>query len=192
METIMELIVETLDHYIATTSSTVIVESTNGTGTLKFTGSDDADFIAITSLGDNGFHFSSRAGNSTSDVEIDGSSINWVQVDGRGGNDTINGSAQKSAEVTLEIQGGAGNDTLTGSAGTDIFRFGPETNNGMVETDLIIDYDRSEEDVVDLSGTTGVISTEVVAGDLHLTLGNDKDILVIQDVTNIANVTFIL
>jgi Ca2+-binding RTX toxin-like protein len=180
-----------LDHYTAN-SSTVIVDSNNGNGTLEFIGSDDAEFMTITSLGDNALRFSSRGANSTSDVEIEGLAINRVRVEGRGGNDTIDGSAQENAEVALEIRGGAGSDSLTGGAGPDTFLFGTATENGRVETDVITDYDRGEDDVVDLSGTGGVISTRVIAGDLHLTLGNDRDILVIQNVTSRDDVMFIL
>ncbi len=114
-----------------------------------------------------------------------------LEIYGLGGNDTIDGSAQTNAGVALEITGGAGNDSMTGGAGADAFVFGAETGNGVVETDLIIDYSQGEGDVVDLSAVGNVVNTQVVGGNLRLTLaGGDNDILIIEGVTNSADVRF--
>jgi hypothetical protein len=62
----------------------------------------------------------------------------------------------------------------------------------VVETDTINGYSQAEGDVVDVSNAGGMIASQVVAGDLQLTLGGgDDDIVVVQGVTNVADVIFI-
>ncbi len=66
------------------------------------------------------------------------------------GNNTINGSA---ADAT--IVGGAGKDTLTGGAGKDTFEFFEgDTTPFWLNADVITDFNQSEGDLIDLSGTT--------------------------------------
>jgi hypothetical protein len=58
----------------------------------------------------------------------------------------------------------------------------------VTETDLIIGYSETELDVIDAD----VLSNTVVGGNLQLTLaGGDNDIVVVQGITNFADVTII-
>jgi Ca2+-binding RTX toxin-like protein len=157
-----------------------------GTDTLVFNGAGVAEQMTITTLIGGGFRFFRNVG----DITVDITSVERVDVDGLGGNDTIDGSAQTNTGVALEISGGAGNDSLTGGAGADTFVFGAETSNGVTETDLIFEYSESELDVIDLS--VDVLNTQVVAGNLRLTLaGVDNDIIQIQGITSIADLTIL-
>jgi Ca2+-binding RTX toxin-like protein len=161
----------------------------NGTDTLVFNGSDAPELMTITTLDENGFRFFRDVGN----ITVDAFNVERVEANGLGGNDTIDGSAQTDAGVALVISGGAGDDSLTGGAGPDTFVFGEETSNGAVETDLITNYSEVEGDVIDVSESGGVVSTEVVGGDLQVILGGgDEDILVLQGITNVTDVTFIV
>jgi Ca2+-binding RTX toxin-like protein len=160
-----------------------------GEDTLEFNGSDDAELMTIASLGENGFLFSRDVG----DITVRTFNTETVEVTALSGNDTIDGSAQTNTDVDLQIAGGAGDDSMTGGAGADTFIFGDETGNGDVEIDRIAGYSEAEGDVVDLSGGGGeFVSFEVVDDDLRVTLaGGDNDLLIIQGVTDINNVTFV-
>ena len=159
-----------------------------GEDTLEFNGSGAAELMTIASLGDNGFLFSRDVG----EITVRTFNTETVEVTALGGNDTIDGSAQTNTDVSLIIAGGAGDDSLTGGAGADTFTFGAETNNDVVEIDRIAGYSQDQGDVVDLFAAGGpVIAEEVVGNDLRLTLaGGDSDILIIEGVTNSADVTF--
>ncbi len=62
----------------------------------------------------------------------------------------------------------------------------------MTETDLIIGYSEAALDVIDLVSGATVLDDEVVGGNLQLTLsGGDADIIVVQGITNINDVTII-
>jgi Ca2+-binding RTX toxin-like protein len=160
-----------------------------GEDTLEFNGSDDAELMTIASLGENGFLFSRDVG----DITVRTFNTETVEVTALSGNDTIDGSAQTNTDVDLQIAGGAGDDSMTGGAGADTFIFGDETGNGDVEIDRIAGYSEAEGDVVDLSGGGGeFVSFEVVDDDLRVTLaGGDNDLLIIEGVTDINNVTFV-
>jgi Ca2+-binding RTX toxin-like protein len=106
---------------------------------------------------------------------------------------TTRSTAQTRSDVALEIRGGAGNDNLTGGAGPDSFIFAEESGNGVVETDTITGYSQAGGDVVDVSEAGGVIASQVVAGNLEVTLGGgDNDLVVLQGVTDVTDVTFII
>ena len=161
----------------------------DGTDTLEFNGSDGAELMTVTTLANGGFRFFRDLG----DITVDTINVERVEVNALGGDDTVDGSAQTRSDVALEISGGAGNDNLTGGAGPDSFVFGEESGNGVVETDTINGYSKAGGDVVDVSDAGGVIASEVVAGNLQLTLGGgDDDIVVLQGVTNVTDVTFIV
>nr|WP_274597174.1 calcium-binding protein [Microvirga tunisiensis] len=182
-----------------------------GTDTLIFKGANVAEVMAITDLG-GGFRFTRNVGS----IIVDTTNVERVDVDGLDGADSIDGSGQTNIAVALEISGGAGNDTLIGGAGNDsisgdadndivdggagndtltgglggdTFVFGGATANGVTETDLIIGYSETEGDLIDAD----VASNTVVGGNLQLTLaGGDNDIVVLQGITNINDVTFVL
>ena len=161
----------------------------DGTDTLEFNGSDGAELMTVTTLANGGFRFFRDLG----DITVDTINVERVEVNALGGDDTVDGSAQTRSDVALEISGGAGNDDLTGGAGPDSFVFREESGNGVVETDTINGYSQASGDVVDVSDAGGVIASEVVAGNLQLTLGGgDDDIVVLQGVTNVTDVTFIV
>ena len=161
----------------------------DGTDTLEFNGSNGAEIMTVTTLDDGGFRFFRDLG----DITVDTINVERVEVNALGGDDTVDGSAQTRSDVALEISGGAGNDDLTGGAGPDSFVFGEESGNGVVETDTINGYSQAGGDVVDVSDAGGVITSQVVAGNLELTLGGgDNDIVVLQGVTNVTDVTFIV
>jgi Ca2+-binding RTX toxin-like protein len=158
------------------------------TDTLEFNGSNAAELMTVTTLANGGFRFFRDVG----DITVDTINVERVEVNALGGDDTVDGSAQTRSDVALEISGGAGNDSLTGGAGPDSFVFAEESSNGVLETDTINGYSQAEGDVIDVSNAGGVIASQVVAGNLQLTLGGgDDDIVVVQGVTNVADVTFI-
>jgi Ca2+-binding RTX toxin-like protein len=173
-----------------------------GTDTLIFNGSNGNEVMTVTTQASGGFQFF----RDLASITVDATNVERVEVEGLGGNDSIDGSAQTSAGVALDINGGdgtdtvtggagndtldggAGNDTLTGGLGGDTFVFGGATANGVTETDLIIGYSEAALDVIDAD----VASNTVVGGNLQLTLvGADADIVVVQGITNINDVTII-
>jgi Ca2+-binding RTX toxin-like protein len=161
----------------------------DGTDTLEFNGSGADELMTVTTLANEGFRFFRDVG----DITVDTINVERVEINALGGDDTIDASAQTRFDVALEIRGGAGNDSLTGGAGPDSFVFAEESSNGVVETDTIGGYSEAEGDVVDVSRAGGVIASQVVAGNLHLTLGGgDDDIVILQGVTNVEDVTFIV
>jgi Ca2+-binding RTX toxin-like protein len=161
----------------------------DGTDTLEFNGSNGAELMTVTTLANGGFRFFRDLG----DITVDTINVERVEVNALGGDDTVDGSAQTRSDVALEISGGAGNDNLTGGAGPDSFVFAEESGNGVLETDTINGYSKAGGDVVDVSDAGGVIASQVVAGNLELTLGGgDDDIVVLQGVTNVTDVTFIV
>jgi Ca2+-binding RTX toxin-like protein len=161
----------------------------DGTDTLEFTGSDDAEVMTVTTLDDGGFQFFRDLG----DITVDTLNIERVEVAALGGNDVVDGSAQTRTDVSLVIAGGAGNDELTSGAGGDTFVFGEESSNGLVETDTIIGYSEAGGDIVDVSAAGGIVSSQVVGGNLQVILGgSDGDLLIIQGVTSAADVSFVL
>jgi Ca2+-binding RTX toxin-like protein len=161
----------------------------DGTDTLEFNGSNAAELMTITTLDDGGFRFFRDVG----DITVDTINVERVEVNALGGDDTVDGSGQTRSDVALEIGGGAGNDNLTGGAGPHSFVFAEESSNGVLETDTINGYSQAGGDVVDVSDAGGVIASEVVAGNQQLTLGgDDDDIVVLQGVTNVTDVTFIV
>jgi Ca2+-binding RTX toxin-like protein len=161
----------------------------DGTDTLAFNGSNAAELMTVTTLDNGGFRFFRDLG----DITVDTINVEHVEVNALGGDDTVDGSAQTRSDVALEIRGGAGNDNLTGGAGPDSFIFAEESGNGVVETDTITGYSQAGGDVVDVSEAGGVIASQVVAGNLELTLGGgDNDLVVLQGVTDVTDVTFII
>ncbi|MET0743937.1 MAG: hypothetical protein ABWY78_11245, partial [Microvirga sp.] len=160
-----------------------------GIDTLEFAGSADNELMTITTLGNGGFQFFRDVGA----IFIDTTRTERVEVDALEGNDVVNGAAQTRAGVKLAISGGAGFDRLTGGAGGDTFIFGEENRNGVTERDVIRGYHQSQGDVVDLSGAGGFVASNVVNGNLVLTLaGTDHDTVVIRGVTSLGSVDFIL
>jgi Ca2+-binding RTX toxin-like protein len=173
-----------------------------GDGDDTFDGGDDTDTLEFngsdTTLANGDFRFFRDLG----DITVDTINVERVEVNALGGDVvTVMSSAARHCRRLspdelrrgAEIRGGAGNDNLTGGAGPDSFVFAEESSNGVLETDTINGYSQAGGDVVDASDAGGAIASEVVAGNLQLTLGGgDDDIVVLQGVTNVTDVTFIV
>jgi len=105
-----------------------------------------------------------------------------VLLGGRGG-DSLSGGAGwdllngGSGDDTLD--GGSGNDRLRGGPGADTFLFDLAVlNNGTKEIDRILDYHRSQSDVIDLPDGAGSIASEAFVGGVwQLTLDGDGDVV---------------
>ena len=176
-----------------------------GFDTLLFNGSGANERMSITTLSNGGFRFFRDVG----DITVDTTRVERVIVNAGDGNDVVNGALQTNVNVSLSISGGDGDDRITGGAGRDriaggdgddrmvgrgggdIFAIGNETRNGVRETDTILGYSERAGDVVDLRGAGGFLSTTVQGGNLVVNL-RGGDSLVIQGITNVQDVTFIL
>jgi len=160
-----------------------------GVDTLEFAGSADNELMTIMTLGNGGFRFF----RDVAAITIDTTGTEKVEVDALEGNDVVNGAAQTRAGVKLAISGGAGFDRLTGGAGGDTFIFGEESRNGVTERDIIRGYHQGQGDSVDLREAGGFVASNVVNGNLVLTLaGADHDTIVIRGITSLGSVDFIL
>lgn len=75
------------------------------------------------------------------------------------------------------LGGGGGNDDLSGGAGPDVFLFrSAELTNGFREADTILDYRRSQVDVIDLpDGRQSIAGDAMVDGVWRLKLRGDGD-----------------
>jgi len=82
---------------------------------------------------------------------------------GTKGNDNLHGDAKNNS-----IDGGRGNDRLTGGGGADTFMFGKAYGK-----DVILDFDRKEGDVIDLSKAVGVDSFKELMAH-HVTEAGDN------------------
>ncbi len=75
------------------------------------------------------------------------------------------------------LRGYAGNDSVQGDAGADSFYFG-EIRNGIVERDVILDYDRSEGDRIILPDGRASVEDQVLKnGVWRLVLEGDGDVV---------------
>lgn len=91
---------------------------------------------------------------------------------GQRGADSLRGG--KGFDV---LRGGGGNDTLRGGADGDTFVFG-RFDNGRAETDVIVDYDIEDLDVIRLAGGTASVASQAETDDgWELTMKGDGDVL---------------
>jgi Ca2+-binding RTX toxin-like protein len=95
------------------------------------------------------------------------------------GDDALNGG--RSAD---DLNGGAGDDWLRGGDGADTFLF-HNLRDGVVQNDVIVDYRKSEIDVIDLpGGKASVVDQDQSAGGWKLTLAGDGDIIILRGVVD--------
>jgi hypothetical protein len=107
---------------------------------------------------------------------------------GLGGNDTMRGGsdddALNGARGADDLAGGTGNDRLTGGGGADTFIF-HNLRDGVVQHDVITDYNRDQVDVIDLpGGAAGVASEAQIGGVWQLTLAGDGDTIALHGVSD--------
>ncbi|MBW6392174.1 cellulose binding domain-containing protein [Billgrantia antri] len=74
---------------------------------------------------------------------------------GTEGEDTLQGTAASDS-----LYGGLGSDRLTGGAGGDHFVYLSTFESTAFDSDIIVDFDRSEGDLIDLSGIDADLATE--------------------------------
>lgn len=137
----------------------------------KFFGRSGAD-LAKGGLGDD-----ELAGNGGRDT-LDGGAGNDLleggnredELLGGVGNDSISGG--RNTDI---IDGGAGDDYLQGDHGRDLFRFGDELTNGVVERDIITDFAVDEDGMGGLIGN--VAEVRAATNGIELVLTGDGDVI---------------
>ena len=98
---------------------------------------------------------------------------------GLDGNDTMHGG--RGAD---DLNGGSGDDVLRGGTGGDSFIFG-NLDDGIINTDLICDYRKSQGDVIDLAdGGASILAEQRIGGIWQLTLAGDGDVMQLKGVTD--------
>ena len=80
-----------------------------------------------------------------------------------------------AAETRTSSIGGAGNDYLQGDHGRDLFRFGDERTNGVVERDIITDFAVDEDGMGGLVGNVAEVRSS--ANGIELVLTGDGDVI---------------
>ena len=103
-------------------------------------------------------------------------------VEGGPGNDRLFGT-----EMADKLIGGAGNNILVGGASGDIFLF-DTTSNGKRENSQIRDYE-ANVDFIDLDGAA--YTYRETANGVFLTVGDDRDMIVVRGVTDIDQIQFV-
>ena len=101
-----------------------------------------------------------------------------IELFGTNGNDYLVGT---DADEIINSLGGR-MDVIIGGGGADEFVFADTTANGMRETRTILDF-TAGEDVIDL-GTASVSMSRSVGDDLYLFLDQDRDVLILRDVSD--------
>ena len=104
------------------------------------------------------YTFEKIIGSNVSDVLVNHTDA-IVEIFGGAGNDTIYGAGHSEylfgGEGDDLISGGAGKDTLEGGAGADVFLITEDnfdSNNPYLNADVILDFNISEGDQIDLTG----------------------------------------
>ena len=88
------------------------------------------------------------------------------------------------------IASGAGlMNRVAGGVGSDVFAFGDELANGIVERDVILDYE-ALRDALDLGGHEIVRYAELDDA-VRLRVGEDRDAIVVRGVDHFADITFV-
>lgn len=126
------------------------------------------------------------AGASFDDIAIVDLAADFAkEIHGKGSSDRLTGT--NADEV---IYGGGGLlDILKGGGGSDTFVFAGETADGRCDTTYISDYQKGR-DSIDLGGAAIAHKLETPLG-VMLWIGEDKDRLVITNVSDIDDLTFI-
>ena len=91
-------------------------------------------------------------------------------ITGNGGNNVFGGQGGNDL-----IDGRGGNDTLTGGTGSDIFIYNANAGNGnatLSNNDIILDFNRAEGDVIDLSANTSFHGLADVLAHTNFSSGN--------------------
>lgn len=95
-------------------------------------------------------------------------------LDGGTGNDTLSGGSGndvlKGGDGNDILNGYAGADTLTGGAGADIFRFHALSDSAPDAPDIILDYDPTQGDKIDLAY---IDANSLAAGRQSFKIGGD-------------------
>lgn len=100
---------------------------------------------------------------------------NVRQVVGTNGNDFLIGTTGDD-----DVRGRAGAfDFLLGRGGVDHFIFGQETNNGVRELDVILDYEVGQDAIEFVDGAQPLFSFAVDGGVLIVT-GDDNDLIFVR------------
>lgn len=107
---------------------------------------------------------------------------------GLGGNDTMHGGSDddvlNGGQGADELAGGTGNDRLRGGGGSDTFTF-HNLRDGVVQHDVIADYNKGQVDVIDLPGGRASVASEDMSGGVwQLTLKGDGDTIAIRGVSD--------
>jgi predicted extracellular nuclease len=103
-------------------------------------------------------------------------------VEGGLGNDRLFGT-----DMADKLIGGAGNNILVGGAGGDIFVFDTSAN-GKRENSQVRDYEKGV-DFIDLDGAA--YTFRETANGVFLTVGDDRDMVVVRGVTDIDHIQFV-
>ena len=100
-----------------------------------------------------------------------------VRIDGTDDRDRLYGTDADELFVSL----GGRTDYMRGGGGADVFVFGEETANGVVEVDYVLDFDA--DDRLDLGGR-GIADQAERGGSTYLTLDGDGDRIVLRGVVD--------
>ena len=78
---------------------------------------------------------------------------------------------------------GGRSDKITGFGGADVFDFSTSSDNGSRETRRITDFDVDEDSIL-LAEGVGITRVREVRDDTYLYLSNDRDVIILEDVSN--------
>lgn len=122
------------------------------TTAFKLSGTDIRFMKGAASTRSDGSNTGSSLGTSGNDELKGGTGSD--QLDGRGGDDRLDGGPGNDS-----LAGGSGADTLTGGSGADVFVLAQltESTPGILNRDVITDFNPSEGDRIDLAGIDAVV-----------------------------------
>ena len=87
----------------------------------------------------------------------------------------------EDADIINSLEGRS--DSLTGLGGGDVFDFSDTSTNGSREIRRITDFDAAEGDLIDI-GSAEITNVRVVRGSTYVYLNEDRDLLILTDVSD--------
>jgi len=166
----------------------------NGDGTFNYDPNGAFENLGLGETDTDSFVYTVSDGNGDSDTATVTVTINGVDeeptlnpITGTTGRDILTGTP---ADDIIHSLGGS-IDRMSGKAGADIFVFGAETNNGVRERDIILDYEVGIDSIL-LEDGASVGSIRQTSSGVAIFLEGDRDAIYVQgDGVLVGNLTFI-